>query len=234
MAKNTNTLIAFDEDSSKEYQLAEKNGTGYAWDPKIVRRTVDVELSVTPQEAATLSQALQQTALSDTDASGATTDGAKSDAPNIDTPNVDMSGIGMPNIDIQKTSDGFMFMSVGDKTYQVEIVSCKQNEYEVLVNGVSYSFSIETGFSLRRRKMLEALAAQSSSVTLKAPIPGVVIEVLVKPGDVVKAGDTLIILEAMKMQNAILASAKGTVTRILVSAGDSVNQRDVLIELGKE
>ena len=208
MAKTTNTLIAFDKDSSKEYQLAEKNGTGYAWDPKIVRKTVDIELNAAAEEHH------QSVAL-------------------VDAPQQQSNTTKEPKVEIQNTDDGFMLMSVDGKSYPVEIVSCRQNEYEVLVNGVSYSFSIETGFSLQRRKMLDALASQSSSVTLKAPIPGVVIEVLVKPGDTVKAGDTLIILEAMKMQNAILANAKGTVTKIFAKAGDSVNQRDILIELNK-
>ena len=202
MNRNNNTLIAFDKDSSKEYQLAARSNFGYAWDPKIVRKTVDIELSIMAEEVS---------ALSDT-----------------------LDAADEPGIEIQGTDDGFMLMSVGNKTYPVEIVSCRQNEYEVLVNGVSYSFSIETGFSLQRRKMLDTLAAQSSNITIKAPIPGVVIEVLVKPGDVVKAGDTLIILEAMKMQNAILASTKGVITKIYAGAGDSVNQRDVLIDLGKD
>ena len=197
MVRKTNTLIAFDKDSSKEYQLAEKNGTDYTWDPKIIQLELDTATEEVPAP------------IEESDASDE------------------------PKVELHNTDDGFMFMSVDGKSYPVEIVSCRQNEYEVLVNGVSYSFSIETGFSLQRRKMLEAIASQSSSVTLKAPIPGVVIEVLVKPGDVVKAGDTLIILEAMKMQNAILANAKGVVSKIFAKSGDSVNQRDVLIELNK-
>lgn len=65
-----------------------------------------------------------------------------------------------------------------------------------------------------------------------APIPGVVVELLVGVGDCVAAGDVVARLEAMKMQNNILATASGTVTSVLVSAGDEVADSQPLIELG--
>jgi propionyl-CoA carboxylase alpha chain len=69
---------------------------------------------------------------------------------------------------------------------------------------------------------------------LKAPIPGTVVEVLVQAGDAVKSGDTLLVLEAMKMQNAILANIKGRIRKIYAKQGDSVSQRDLLIEIERE
>jgi len=62
-----------------------------------------------------------------------------------------------------------------------------------------------------------------------APMPGSVIEVLVKAGDQVKEGDTVVILEAMKMENEITAPQSGTVVKILVKAGDTVNNGDILM-----
>lgn len=138
------------------------------------------------------------------------------------------------NINIEKTEDGFLFLGMADKKYSLEIISCKQNEYELLVNGVSYIFSVETPFSLKRKKMLVSQASESTTIRLKAPMPGKILEVMVKTGDMVKAGDTLLILEAMKMQNAILASTKGIIKKVLVKEGDTTSKSDLLIELEKE
>lgn len=135
---------------------------------------------------------------------------------------------------IEVAPDGFTFIKVGDKSYPIEIVSSHQNEYELLINGISYSYSVETPFSLKRKKMLVSQASESTTIRLKAPMPGKILEVMVTTGDVVKAGDTLLILEAMKMQNAILASTKGTIKKILVKAGDTTSKSDLLIELEKE
>lgn len=132
------------------------------------------------------------------------------------------------------TDDGFTMMTINDVDYPVEVVSCHQNEYELLVNGVSYTFSVETPFSLKRQKLLSSQVSESMIIRLKAPMPGKILEVFVKTGDTVKAGDTLLILEAMKMQNAILASTKGVIKKVLVKEGDATSKSDLLIELEKE
>ncbi|MBF0577867.1 biotin/lipoyl-binding protein [Dysgonomonas sp. GY617] len=138
------------------------------------------------------------------------------------------------NAHLEETPDGFTFMNVNGVSYPVEIVAQKQNEYEILINGISYCFSVETPFSLQRRKILSSQANESSTILLKAPMPGKILDVLVKTGDTVKAGDTLVILEAMKMQNAILASTKAIVKKVVVKVGDTTSKSDLLIELEKD
>lgn len=135
---------------------------------------------------------------------------------------------------IETDDDGFSFICLSDKRYPIEITSSHQNEYELLINGVSYNFSVESPFSLQRKKMLLSQANESSSIHLKAPMPGKILEVMVKPGDMVKAGDTLLILEAMKMQNAILASTKGIIKKVFIKEGDTTSKSDLLIELEKD
>ena len=77
----------------------------------------------------------------------------------------------------------------------------------------------------------EAAAAPAGSITVEAPMPGKVLSVNVKAGDKVEAGDVLLILEAMKMQNEIMAPEDGTVSDVRVSAGDTVATGDVMVVL---
>lgn len=75
-------------------------------------------------------------------------------------------------------------------------------------------------------------APAAGGVQVKSPLPGSVIKVLVSEGQAVKRGDTLLTLESMKMENAIMAETDGTVKQIAVTPGQNVMQDDLLIVLG--
>ena len=77
-----------------------------------------------------------------------------------------------------------------------------------------------------------AAAPAAGGVQVKSPLPGSVIKVLVSEGQAVKKGDTLLTLESMKMENAIMAEADGTIKQIAVTPGQNVMQDDLLIVLG--
>lgn len=77
----------------------------------------------------------------------------------------------------------------------------------------------------------KAAPAAAGAVAVNAPMPGTILEVKTNPGAAVKAGDVLVILEAMKMENEIVAPQDGTVASVNVKKGDSVNSGDVLVSL---
>ncbi len=79
-------------------------------------------------------------------------------------------------------------------------------------------------------KAAPAVVEGAASVT--APMPGVIINVLVKKGDTVKVGDAVVILEAMKVENTLTASAGGKVVAVNCTTGDSVKKGDVLVQIG--
>ena len=72
-------------------------------------------------------------------------------------------------------------------------------------------------------------AVAADAVTVKAPMPGKILDVKVKAGDSVKAGDILLILEAMKMQNEIMAGQDGVISDVCVTNGQTVNTGDLMI-----
>ncbi len=76
-----------------------------------------------------------------------------------------------------------------------------------------------------------AAALTGAGKAIESPLPGVVVSIAVSAGQAVKAGDTLLTLEAMKMENAIQAEADGTVSKILVTVGQSVQSGDPLLEI---
>jgi biotin carboxyl carrier protein len=71
--------------------------------------------------------------------------------------------------------------------------------------------------------------ASSKANDVKAPMPGLIVGVMVDIGQAVKKGDTLVILEAMKMENAIKAGGDGVVKKVAVSTGDKVDKNQVLV-----
>lgn len=134
-------------------------------------------------------------------------------------------------LDLVEEADGFLILSYKGLRYPVEIVSQKQNEYEILLNGVAYTFSVETPFSLKRKKMLAANQSNTSSSSVKAPMPGKILNILVEPGQEVSKGEAIAVLEAMKMQNTIIATAKSQVKHICVKDGQTVSKDEILMEL---
>jgi biotin carboxyl carrier protein len=125
---------------------------------------------------------------------------------------------------------------INGNLYKVTIEDIEENIAQVEVNGTRYKVEMEekpkSSVKPIVRSMPNSPAAPTTTVTkpavkssksgVKSPLPGVVLELKVKVGDAVKRGQTLIILEAMKMENNINADKDGTVTAINVNKGDSV------------
>jgi len=135
------------------------------------------------------------------------------------------------DIKIFEDEDGFTFLEFKNKKYLAEITDKTQNKYTVLLNGVSYSFTIESPISYRRRKYLEKYKKANKLELVTAPMPGKIVELLVEESSQVKEGEAILILEAMKMQNEIIAQVSGKIKKISVKAGDSVTKDDVLMEI---
>ena len=118
-----------------------------------------------------------------------------------------------------------------NRKYPVEIISSRQNRYEILFNDISYTFTVETPFSLQRMKVLNSKKDKVEKEFIKAPMPGKIIDVLVREGSSVLRGEPLLILEAMKMQNEILSPVNGTIVKLTAKPNTNVMKDDLLVEI---
>ena len=121
-----------------------------------------------------------------------------------------------------------------NRKYPVEIIRSRQNKYEILFNDISYTFTVETPFSMRRMKMLSSTRGKVEKEVLRAPMPGKIIDVMVREGSTVLRGEPLLILEAMKMQNEIQSPVNGKVIKVLAKANTNVLKDDILVEIKVE
>ncbi len=135
------------------------------------------------------------------------------------------------DIELTQSDDGFYFLKYKNRRYFAEIIERNQNKLTVMINGVTYDFSIETPISFKRKKYLEKHEEKSATEPIVAPMPGKIVEVLAEENTDVKSGDPIFILEAMKMQNEILSHVSGKISSIKVNANDSVVKGDVLVEI---
>jgi len=134
----------------------------------------------------------------------------------------------------------FKFTIRGNE-YEVHINSFEDNIAEIDVNGSIYQVELaEEVKTTKTPKLVRSKPAQtveskpkpiSGMSKVEAPLPGTIFKIIVKEGEVVKKGQTILILEAMKMENNILAEKDGIVNKILVSEGSAVLQGDVLAEI---
>lgn len=132
-------------------------------------------------------------------------------------------------LDLSMVGDGTAFsLLVDHRSYDV-IVEGGEGGSRVLVNGETVQVQVED--ERERTANAVASARPKGKRTLTSSMPGIVVEIQVAPGDVVKDGQTLLILEAMKMRNPIHAEGDGTVARIHVSEGDTIGSGADLVDI---
>lgn len=141
--------------------------------------------------------------------------------------------------------------TINGNQYETEVLSIEDNIAEIEVNGTKYSVEVNRDIKpTKTPKLVRSVAVPSTDAvpsqaktsrpdapkgagSVKSPLPGVILELLVREGDMVKLGQKLLVLEAMKMENNIEADKPGKVVSILKHKGDAVMEGDVLIIIGE-
>jgi len=144
----------------------------------------------------------------------------------------------------------FKFTINGNR-YDAEILNLEDNIAEVEINGTKYNVEVDKSMQpVKTPKLMRSVSVPSTDThpstaktaspsspkgagTIKSPLPGVILDLFVKVGDVVKIGQRVLVLEAMKMENNIEADKAGTIVSIAKNKGDAVMEGDILIVIGE-
>ncbi len=118
-----------------------------------------------------------------------------------------------------------------NKGYNIEVIEANYEEkaLTLLVNGNKYPLTVKDGFDLLLEKL--GMSAMNDQIIneIKAPMPGLVLDVKVDVGDTVEKGGSILVLEAMKMENVLKSPAEGVVKSIHINKGDAVEKNHLLI-----
>jgi glutaconyl-CoA/methylmalonyl-CoA decarboxylase subunit gamma len=135
----------------------------------------------------------------------------------------------------------YKFTIDGNK-FEVDIVQIEGNIAKIEVNGTTFNVEIHRQVQPVKTPVLVRPAVKEpqkqiekkvggAKTSVKAPLPGIILKFLVKPGDEVQKGQKLFIMEAMKMENEIKAERDGVIMSIRVAEGQSVLQEEVIMEM---
>ena len=139
------------------------------------------------------------------------------------------------------------YVKVDDQLFEVEISDLRSRPVLAIVDGIPFEVWPESSEQaidkLQTNPAMDSTtasqpvlkgatlpASNATSPAVRAPLPGVIVSIAVKPGDEVKVGQELCVIEAMKMRNTIRASRNGQIVTIHASAGQTVNHSDLLME----
>jgi len=133
--------------------------------------------------------------------------------------------------DLQQSIDPSLYsLILGHRSYELRVELVEGN-YRAQLHGVTYDVVVED----ERTRLLagvKAIGGQAGEAVVKSPMPGIVIDISVKVGDAVEAGQTLVVVESMKMHNEFRAPRAGTVKAIRTEVGTEVKQNTILMTLG--
>ena len=136
-------------------------------------------------------------------------------------------------IDLVKLLDNKFHILQNHKSYNLEVIHSdyKLKRFSIKVNDNIYDLNLQTELDALLDKMGMSTTADEKMDNVKAPMPGLVLDILVEIGQIINKGDNLVVLEAMKMENIIKASGSGVVKNIKVNIKDAVEKNQLLIEM---
>lgn len=134
--------------------------------------------------------------------------------------------------DLVKLNDTTFHILYNNQSYRAELIKAdsESKTFTFKINGRIYPVLLKDKFDLLLEKMGMANSGAAKVNLVKAPMPGLIVDLKIQTGDSVKQGDALLILEAMKMENILKSPGAGTVKNLKVKKGDSVEKGQVLIE----
>ena len=136
------------------------------------------------------------------------------------------------NWDMVEIKDGNFHILHNHKSYNAEVLEAdyQKKSFLIKINNTKYTVSVKDRFDILLDQLGMSNANSAKVNDLKAPMPGLIVDVKVQVGDTIKKGDTILILEAMKMENVLKATGDGIVKAIKISPKQNVEKNQVMIE----
>ncbi len=131
------------------------------------------------------------------------------------------------NAEVKNISTESAIIIVDDKEYKIDLKDIGR-QAEPVIKTIDKT-PVET--TARKKEIIPKTPLQGSGNGVSAPLPGLIVDILVKENTSVKSGQTIAIMEAMKMENQIQAPHDGTISKIFVNKGDSVAEGDIILEI---
>jgi biotin carboxyl carrier protein len=128
------------------------------------------------------------------------------------------------NYEYEKLFEGRYILRVGNKFYEISAERLDKEKFVLVVNGNRFETEARTLLEEKAREVLEQSSLKAKEKEAKAPMPGMIIKIIKRPGDAVKSNESVMILEAMKMENELKSSGNGTIKEIFVKEGDKVEK----------
>lgn len=125
-------------------------------------------------------------------------------------------------------------MIFNNRSFEAVVNSPERDHWEILMNGENYDVVVKDERAYRLARARGELEGDTGVVPTKSPMPGVIVNVLVDEGQTISKGETLVILESMKMENELKATRDGVVLEVKVAAGATVEKDAVLVVVGDE
>jgi biotin carboxyl carrier protein len=134
--------------------------------------------------------------------------------------------------DIAQVAEGYFHILHNNKSYKAEVVKSDRatKSFTLKINNRIHTVEVKDKFDLLLEKLGMSANVAGKVNNIKAPMPGLIIDIKIQPGDTVQMNDPLLILEAMKMENVLKSPGEGIVKTVTVKKGDKVEKNQVLIE----
>ena len=134
-------------------------------------------------------------------------------------------------IDMIEIKNGIFHIIKDNKSYNAEVLKASKEEksFVIRVNGNKYTVQIKDKYDDLLKELGIDTASARKVKEMKAPMPGLVVDVRVKEGDEVKKGDALVVLQAMKMENILKSPADAIIKKIHVKKEDTIEKNQILI-----
>lgn len=135
--------------------------------------------------------------------------------------------------DLKEIRPGSYHLLYKGQSFLIEVLQSDPatRQHRFTINGKKVTAELQDKFDALLKELGMDAGAVQKTGDLKAPMPGLVVEIPVQEGDAVKKGDTLVILEAMKMENALKAAGDAVVKKIVVKKGQAVDKNTLLVQM---